>query len=483
MAQSSKQIQTQTQKLGQTLSPQQILVVKLLELPTLEFEERIRAEVLENPALSEEGSEGDENEFGEKELTDETNEYDELDDYLTEDDIPDYKLKEHNHSRPETPEEIPFSEERSFFDILLEQLQEQKLSDKQIAVGEYLIGSFDDDGLIRKNLDSISDELAIYMGIDTTIEEIEEVLKIIQHFDPPGVGARNLQECLLIQMDRKAPTASSDIERDIITNCYDDFTHKHWDKIEKKLNIDEQTLQDAISEITKLNPKPGASLGESLGKSMQQIIPDFIVETFDNNINVYLNNRNIPELYLNQEFTSMIEEHTKNKKNQSRESKDAMIFLKQKLDAAQGFINAVKQRQNTLMLTMEAIVKIQKPFFLDGDESKLTPMILKDVAELTGLDISTISRVSNSKYVQTNFGIYALKFFFGDSFTNEDGEEMSIREIKRILQECIDKENKKNPFTDEELSVILKDKGFPVARRTVAKYRQQLNIPVARLRK
>lgn len=483
MAQSSKQIQTQTQKLGQTLSPQQILVVKLLELPTLEFEERIRAEVLENPALSEEGSEGDENEFGEKELTDETNEYDELDDYLTEDDIPDYKLKEHNHSRPETPEEIPFSEERSFFDILLEQLQEQKLSDKQIAIGEYLIGSFDDDGLIRKNLDSISDELAIYMGIDTTIEEIEEVLKIIQHFDPPGVGARNLQECLLIQMDRKAPTASSDIERDIITNCYDDFTHKHWDKIEKKLNIDEQTLQDAISEITKLNPKPGASLGESLGKSMQQIIPDFIVETFDNNINVYLNNRNIPELYLNQEFTSMIEEHTKNKKNQSRESKDAMIFLKQKLDAAQGFINAVKQRQNTLMLTMEAIVKIQKPFFLDGDESKLTPMILKDVAELTGLDISTISRVSNSKYVQTNFGIYALKFFFGDSFTNEDGEEMSIREIKRILQECIDKENKKNPFTDEELSVILKDKGFPVARRTVAKYRQQLNIPVARLRK
>ena len=483
MAQSSKQIQTQTQKLGQTLSPQQILVVKLLELPTLEFEERIRAEVLENPALSEEGSEGDENEFGEKELTDETNEYDELDDYLTEDDIPDYKLKEHNHSRPETPEEIPFSEERSFFDILLEQLQEQKLSDKQIAVGEYLIGSFDDDGLIRKNLDSISDELAIYMGIDTTIEEIEEVLKIIQHFDPPGVGARNLQECLLIQMDRKAPTASSDIERDIITNCYDDFTHKHWDKIEKKRNIDEQTLQDAISEITKLNPKPGASLGESLGKSMQQIIPDFIVETFDNNINVYLNNRNIPELYLNQEFTSMIEEHTKNKKNQSRESKDAMIFLKQKLDAAQGFINAVKQRQNTLMLTMEAIVKIQKLFFLDGDESKLTPMILKDVAELTGLDISTISRVSNSKYVQTNFGIYALKFFFGDSFTNEDGEEMSIREIKRILQECIDKENKKNPFTDEELSVILKDKGFPVARRTVAKYRQQLNIPVARLRK
>lgn len=483
MAQSSKQIQTQTQKLGQTLSPQQILVVKLLELPTLEFEERIRAEVLENPALSEEGSEGDENEFGEKELTDETNEYDELDDYLTEDDIPDYKLKEHNHSRPETPEEIPFSEERSFFDILLEQLQEQKLSDKQIAVGEYLIGSFDDDGLIRKNLDSISDELAIYMGIDTTIEEIEEVLKIIQHFDPPGVGARNLQECLLIQMDRKAPTASSDIERDIITNCYDDFTHKHWDKIEKKLNIDEQTLQDAISEITKLNPKPGASLGESLGKSMQQIIPDFIVETFDNNINVYLNNRNIPELYLNQEFTSMIEEHTKNKKNQSRESKDAMIFLKQKLDAAQGFINAVKQRQNTLMLTMEAIVKIQNPFFLDGDESKLTPMILKDVAELTGLDISTISRVSNSKYVQTNFGIYALKFFFGDSFTNEDGEEMSIREIKRILQECIDKENKKHPFTDEELSVILKDKGFPVARRTVAKYRQQLNIPVARLRK
>ncbi len=483
MALSSKQIQTQTQKLTQTLSPQQILLVKLLELPTLELEDRIREEILENPALEEGKEESREDEASVQESVEESTEYDALSDYLNEDDIPDYKIKEHNYSKPESPEDIPFSEDTSFYDILLEQLREQKLTDKENQIGEYLIGSLDDDGLIRKSLDSILDELAIYMGIDANLDEIEHVLHIIQLFDPAGVGSRSLQECLLIQLNRKPEGVNYDLERKIITDCYEEFTKKHWDKIEKKLDIDEQTLESAVFEITKLNPRPGASLGESLGKNLQQIIPDFIVETIEGTITLSLNNRNVPELHLNDEYTAMIQEHTKNKKNQSKESKEAMLFLKQKLDSAQGFIDAIKQRQNTLIVTMQAIIDIQRPFFLDGDESKLKPMILKDVAEKTGLDISTISRVSNSKYVQTNYGIFSLKHFFGDSFTNEDGEEMSIREIKRILLECIDKEDKKAPYTDEELSAILKEKNYPVARRTIAKYRQQLNIPVARLRK
>lgn len=484
MAQSSKQIQTQIQKQVQTLSPQQILVVKLLELPTLELEERVRAEVLENPALEEGKEESlDETSQLEKEQEDSSTDYDSLEDYLTEDDIPDYKLKEHNQSKGEIPEEIPFSDDTSFYDILLEQLREQELTEKQEIIGKYLIGSFDDDGLIRKTLESISDELAIYMGVDAPTPEIEEVLNIIQTFDPAGVGSRSLQECLLIQIDRRPETEFTELEKKILTECYEEFTKKHWDKIINKLDINEKLLNEAITDITKLNPRPGASLGEAIGKNYQQIIPDFIVDTYENSITLSLNNRNIPELRLNREFTTMIEEHTKNRKNQTKESKEAMLFLKQKLDSAQSFIDAIKQRQNTLISTMEAIIKLQHSFFLDGDESKLKPMILKDVADLTGLDISTISRVSNSKYVQTNFGIFSLKYFFGDSFTNEDGEEMSIREVKRILQECIDSEDVKSPYTDDELSKLLKEKGYPIARRTVAKYRQQLNIPVARLRK
>lgn len=484
MAQSSKQIQTQIQKQVQTLSPQQILVVKLLELPTLELEERVRAEVLENPALEEGKEESlDETSLLEEEQEDSSTDYDSLEDYLTEDDIPDYKLKEHNQSKGEIPEEIPFSDDTSFYDILLEQLREQELTEKQEIIGKYLIGSFDDDGLIRKSLESISDELAIYMGVEAPTSEIEEVLNIIQTFDPAGVGSRSLQECLLIQVNRRPETEFTELEKKILTECYEEFTKKHWDKIINKLDLDEKLLNEAITDITKLNPRPGASLGEAIGKNYQQIIPDFIVDTYENSITLSLNNRNIPELRLNREFTTMIEEHTKNKQNQTKESKEAMLFLKQKLDSAQSFIDAIKQRQNTLISTMEAIIKLQHPFFLDGDESKLKPMILKDVADLTGLDISTISRVSNSKYVQTNFGIFSLKYFFGDSFTNEDGEEMSIREVKRILQECIDSEDVKSPYTDDELSRLLKEKGYPIARRTVAKYRQQLNIPVARLRK
>ncbi|WP_347079411.1 RNA polymerase factor sigma-54, partial [Bacteroides uniformis] len=360
----------------------------------------------------------------------------------------------------------------------------------QRELAEYLIGSLDDDGLLRKSLDSISDELAIYAGIDASPEELEEVLKIIQDFDPAGLGARTLQECLLIQIRRKEaqrPMPSPPqyyIEEDILTQCYEEFTRKHWDKIMQKLGISEDTLQQAVKEICKLNPRPGASLGEAIGKNMQQIVPDFLVDTYDDGtINVTLNNRNVPELRMSRDFTEMVEEHTKNRANQSKESREAMMFLKQKMDAAQGFIDAVKQRQNTLMTTMQAIIDLQRPFFLEGDESLLRPMILKDVAERTGLDISTISRVSNSKYVQTNYGIYPLKFFFNDGYTTEDGEEMSVREIRKILKECIDNEDKKKPLTDDELTELLKEKGYPIARRTVAKYRQQMNIPVARLRR
>ena len=495
MAQSSRQIQTQAQQQIQTLSPQQILVVKLLELPTVELEDRIHAELLENPAL-EEGKEDNGNDDYADNAESETSiedggntEYDSLSDYLNEDEIPDYKLQENNRSKDEQAEEIPFSDTTSFYETLKEQLGERNLTEHQRELAEYLIGSLDDDGLLRKSLESISDELAIYVGIDAPEHELEEVLKIIQDFDPAGLGARSLQECLLIQVQRKidqlpAPTPLLTTEKNILSNCYDEFTRKHWDKIQQRLGLDDQTFDRAIKEICKLNPRPGASLGEAIGKNMQQIVPDFLVETYDDGtISLTLNNRGVPELRMSRDFTTLVEEHTKNKANQTKESKEALMFLKQKMDAAQGFIDAVKQRQNTLMTTMQAIIDLQRPFFLEGEESLLRPMILKDVAERTGLDISTISRVSNSKYVQTNYGIYPLKFFFNDGYTTEDGEEMSVREIRKILKECIDHEDKKKPLTDDELTELLKEKGYPIARRTVAKYRQQLNIPVARLRK
>ena len=458
----------------------------------MELEDRVHAELLENPAL-EEGKEenaSDETtpaETAEGEAEGDTD-YDSLSDYLTEDDIPDYKLQENNRSKGEQAEEIPFSDATSFYEILREQLGERDLTEHQRELAEYLIGSLDNDGLLRKSLESIGDELAIYAGINTTEEELEQALKIVQDFDPPGLGARSLQECLLIQIRRKKQPHTADpllaTEEEIISECYEEFTRKHWEKIIRKLGLDEEYFYKALEEITKLNPRPGASLGEAIGRNLQQIVPDFIVDTYDDGtINISLNNRNLPELRMSRDFTEMVEEHTKNKANQSKESKEAMMFLKQKMDAAQGFIDAVKQRQNTLMTTMQAIIDLQRPFFLEGDESLLRPMILKDVAERTGLDISTISRVSNSKYVQTNYGIYPLKFFFSDGYTTGDGEEMSVREIRKILKECIDGEDKKKPLTDDELAEILKEKGYPIARRTVAKYRQQLNIPVARLRK
>ena len=489
MGQKSQQIQTQAQQQVQTLSPQQILVVKLLELPTVELEERIRAEILDNPAL-EEGKEKTEQEADDDFDTSNeddfsyTNEDLSLGDYRTEDDIPDYKLQEHNRSRGETPEEIPFSDSVSFYETLKEQLNMQNLSPEEENIAEYIIGSLDDDGLLRKGLNTLYEELAIYRGIYTDTTEIERILKIIQDFDPAGIGARSLQECLLLQIQRKPESSLKAIQQAIIEKCFDDFTKKNKEKIIQRLNIDEETYQEAVYELTKLNPRPGSSLGEIIGKNYQQIIPDFIVETDDEGtITLSLNNKNVPQLKLSKEFTELLEEHTNNKENQSKESKDAFLFLKQKVDSAQGFINAVKLRQHTLYTTMQAIIDLQRPFFLEGDETLLKPMILKDVAERTQLDISTISRVSNSKYVQTNFGIYALKFFFSDGFTTEKGEELSVREIKQILKECVEHEDKNAPYTDDELTDILKEKGFPIARRTTAKYRQQLNIPIARLRR
>ena len=497
MPQRSNQIQSQTQQQVQTLSPQQILTVRLLELPELELEDRIRAELLENPALEEgkedeaDGTEGDSGseDGGGNEEEDGTTDYDAADDYRTEDDIPDYKLQDNNRSRDEQAEEIPFSDATSFYETLKEQLNERDLSEQQTHLVEYLIGSLDDDGLLRKPLDSIADELAIYGGIDATEQELEEALAILQDFDPAGIGARSLQECLALQLRRKMDEGGKNLPllrtaKRIVDECYEEFTRKHWEKITKKLGIGEETLRQALAEITRLNPRPGASLGEAMGKNLHQIVPDFIVETYDDGtISLSLNNHNVPELRMNRDFADMLREHTQGKARPSKEAKEAMMFIKQKMDAAQGFINAVKQRQSTMLTTMQAIIDLQRPFFLEGDESLLRPMILKDVAERTGLDISTISRVSNSKYVQTNFGIYPLKYFFNDGFAAGGGEETSVREIQKILKECIDGEDKKNPLTDDELTELLNAKGYPIARRTVAKYRQQLNIPVARLRK
>ena len=448
MRQGNYQIQKQQQI--QTLSPQQVLAVKLLELPTVELEERVKAELLDNPAL-EEGEapataqeDGDDYTAGpaDDEAAAITPEDMELGDYRTEDDIPDYKLHE-----PKTPaaqaEEIPFSEAVSFYELLKQQLGERELTDRQRQLAEYLIGSLDDDGLLRKDFNSISDELLFNYGLETTPAELEDALHVIQDFDPPGVGARSLQECLLIQIRRKDDSPLKTLEQDIIGKCYDEFTHKHWDKIKQRLGLTDAQFEDAKNDLVRLNPRPGSSLGETVGRPNQQIVPDFLVETLDDGtVTLALNDHSIPELHVSREFADMLDEHTRNRANQSKESRETMMFLKQKMDAAQSFINAVKQRQQTMLSTMRAIIDLQMPFFREGDESLLRPMILKDVAALTGLDISTISRVSNSKYVQTNYGIYPLKFFFSDGYTTDEGEELSVREIRRVLKECVEKEDK-----------------------------------------
>ena len=491
MAQNSNQIQVQSQQQLQTLSPLQILVVKLLELPTVELEDRVKSELLDNPALEEGKEETPENvadELSNPEDDGDTD-YNALDDYRNDDDIPDYRLQERNYSRNEKMEEIPFSDTTSFYETLRDQLSEHNLNDHQRQLADYLIGSLDDDGLLRKPLDSIVDELLIYIGIETTMQELEEVLQVIQQFDPAGIGARNLQECLLIQIRRKAQTpegkndALLPLERKIVSSFYKEFSTKHWDKICQQMGVSEELCQRAIKEITRLNPRPGASMGEAIGKNLQQITPDFLVDTDDDgHVTFSLNNPNLPELRLNPEFSRQLKEQTESTK-QTREQKEAALFLKQKIDAAQGFIDAIRQRQTTMTNVMKAIIELQHPFFQEGDESLLKPMILKDVAERAKLDISTVSRVCNSKYAQTPYGIFPLRYFFTDGFVKQDGEELSSREVKRLLKEVIDQEDKRHPLTDDELTRIMEEKGYPMARRTVAKYRMQLNIPVARMRR
>ena len=506
-----KLIQTQAQKLQQLqrLSAQQMLQVKLLEMPLTELEDNINAELDDNPALesenpddalmgednedrsalddSSENSNDEDSEEAYEAQTEKEEREDALDSALEgigqDDQMPDYNTERYNTQNADY-EEMIYGNTTSFYDNLKEQMDMQVLSDKEKEVMEYLIGSLDDDGLLRKDLDSICDELAIYQNIDISEKEIEHVLHILQTFDPAGVGARSLQECLLLQVKRLPRGVLRKTMEEVFTDYFDEFTKKHWDKIQTGLELNDTQLDTLKEEIRKLNPKPGASLGETIGRNMQQITPDFIVDTADDGtITFTLNRGNIPMLTVSPSFTDMIDTYKKHKDKMSRQAKEALLYAKEKVDKAQGFIEAIKQRRHTLIVTMKAIIDIQKRFFQDGDEADLKPMILKDVADRTGLDISTISRVSNIKYAQTKWGTFPLKFFFTDGYTTEDGEEMSTRKIKLALQELIEHEDKKKPLSDDTIAKVMKEKGFPIARRTVAKYREQLGIPIARLRR
>jgi len=476
------------QKLLQKLSPQQIQMIKLLEVPTLQIEERIKKELEENPAL-EEGQEEDEiHSEGEEEEQLETEDKDQdeftLDDYIEEDDIPDYRLQTKNYSKDEDKRtEIPFSVGFSFHEHLESQLSLRDLTDKQKILGEYILGNIDEDGYLRRELINIVDDLAFLQNIETTEGELEEVLSIIQDLEPAGVGARTLRECLLLQIEKRDNSQPAmSLAHKILESHFEEFTKRHYDKIIARLGITENELKEAIDEVLKLNPKPGGVFSDPYNKTSQPIIPDFILELSEDGFDLHLNSRNLPELRLSAAYSEMLHSYSKDK-SQKKEMKDAVSFVKQKIDSAKWFIDAIKQRQNTLLLTMNAILEYQQDYFIDGDETKLKPMILKDVAEMTGLDISTISRVANSKFIQTHFGIFPLKFFFSEGLQTDSGEEVSTREIKRILQDCIENEQKRRPLTDERLTEILQEKGYLIARRTVAKYREQLNIPVARLRR
>jgi len=477
----ASQIQVQGQQMVQTqgLSPLQVLIARLLGLTTVEMEERVRGEVIDNPAL--EASEPDTSAgVADRESEGGTESCEELimGDYSSEDDIPDYKL----NVLPQSAEQqaIQYADMPSFYDYLLGQLREQPLTEEQTTIGEYLIGSFDEDGLLHKSLLNIADELAIYHGIDSDEHAIEYVLRCIQQFDPAGIGARNLQECLLLQLDRKEQTSLVEKQRLILTQCYDEFTHKRWDKIAQRLGWSSEEISSIIAGLVKLNPRPGSALNDSFGRSTTQIVPDFIVEIFDDNISLSLNNQNIPQLRVSGEFMQILDEQVA---SSNADSRNAAQFLRQKIESARDFIHAIQQREQTLTRTMEAIITLQRPFFLEGDESLLRPLILKDVAELTGYDISTISRATISKYVQTPFGIYPLRYFFGDGIANAEGEEVSVKEVHSIIKELVAAEDKVSPLTDEQLVSELAQRGFRVARRTVAKYREQLHIPVARMRK
>lgn len=478
--------QSLSQKLDQRLSPQQIQLMKLLEVPTMELDQRIKQEIEENPVL-EEGKEEEEDDFSSDEEfddyednSDERTNFD-INDYL-DDDEPSYKTSVNNKGKDDEERAIPLSSGNSFQERLMGQLNLHNLTEQQLVLATYLIGNLDDSGYLERELEAIVDDLAFSQNIITSEEDLEKVLMVIQELDPAGIGARNLKECLLIQIRRKQ---NGDITRytamKVLEDYFEEFTKKHYDKIIDKLEIEEDDLRAAINEIIRLNPKPGGSLKET-SKSMIQIIPDFEITESDGDLELTLNGRNAPELKISRGYEKMLRNYAEGA-TLNKSDKEAMVFVKQKLDSAKWFIDAIKQRQNTLFFTMSAIMNYQRHYFLTGDETKLRPMILKNIAEIVSLDISTISRVANSKYVQTPYGVFSLKYFFSESLSTDSGEDVSTREVKKILSEAIEAEQKRKPLTDEKLAALLKEKGYNIARRTIAKYREQLNIPVARLRK
>ena len=496
-----EQKQAQVQKLAQSISQQQMLVSSLVELPITQLADRINTEMNDNPALEVE-SPGENADFSDYSDYSENTEYSEKSDDAAlsereerqsaldaalenigrdDEELPVY----HGGSNlSEDREEMVFGTTESFYDQLLEQMRESDLTDRQRDILEYLIGSLDDDGLLRKDLYTISDELAIYHNIDADEKEIESVLHILQDFDPAGIGARSLQECLLLQIARRDDSRVKQLMQQVINRYFDEFTHKHWGRIQAALSLNDQQGEALFGELRKLNPRPGASMGETVGRSLQQITPDFIVETQDDGtVTFTLNNGEVPELTLSQSFIDSMNEYQQNKEHLNRQTKEALLYIKKKVDAAQNFIEAIRVRRHTLTVTMQAIITLQRQFFLDGDEASLRPMILKDVAEKTGLDLSTISRVCNSKYALTRWGTFPLRHFFSDSYVTESGEELSTRQIKAVLRDLIEAEDKHHPLSDDALREQLTEKGFPIARRTIAKYREALGIPIARLRK
>ncbi len=485
----------------QKLSPQQIQLMKLLQVPALLLEQRIKQEIEENPAL-EEGEDmheeaelqhnndddcesametGDDAEADESESVAD-DEFD-LDDYIDDDEIPDYRLHAANSSSDDEFREIPSVAGASPQEVLLLQLGLRNLTEREYLIASHIIGNIDDSGYLQRDIHSLIDDLAFNQNIQTDFKEVLDLLRMVQEFDPPGIGARDLQECLLLQLGRKDRSAKAigDAER-ILEKNFNDFTKKHYDKIRKKHALTEGELKDAIGEVLRLNPKPGNSLQES-GKGAQYVVPDFILTHNDGELELTLNAHNAPDLHINRTYADMFRTMAESKGKADKRQKEALSFVKQKLDSAKWFIDAIKQRQNTLMVTMQAILEFQREYFLTGDETKLRPMILKDIADMVQLDISTISRVANSKYIQTPFGTFLLKDFFSESLQTDKGEEVSTREVKKILRDCVESEDKGKPLTDDELAGILKEKGYNIARRTVAKYREQLDIPVARLRK
>ncbi len=473
-------------KLNQKLSPQQIQLMKLVQLPTLAFEERIKQELEENPALDEGHDYADRDEFSNQEDYQDSEQIDasdiNVDAYLSDDDVPSYKTYSNNYSDDTDDTTVPYAGGITLNEYLLSQLHTARMTDEDYLIADFLIGSIDEDGYIRRELKALSDDLIFTQNLIADEKKLEELLEqYIQKLDPIGVGARSLQECLFIQLNAKENTMALRLAKDIVKDTFEEFTKKHYQKIMKHFEIDEELLKSAVKEIEKLNPKPGKSFSGNT-KIVEQITPDFTITIIDGELDLKLNSGNTPELRLSGEYRNLFEAYKEgNKKNE--EQKKAVQFVKQKLDSAKWFIDAVKQRENTLMLAMESIMRFQEEYFLTGDEQKIRPMILKDIADEINMDISTVSRVANSKYVSTPYGTLLIKDLFSESMTTTSGEEVSTREIKNILKHAIQEENKKKPLTDEKLSELLKEKGYKVARRTVAKYREQLNIPVARLRK